>query len=968
MKTSPLLFRLSLALAGSFALAPAIAGPGVWSSAGPAGGQVVDIATSAAAPNVLFVAANAALFKSSDDGLSFLRVAETQRLGFITKVLASPTDADVVYLLSSRIMRSANGGSSFADAVGSGLPANALFIDMVMSPSDSATLYLTTFEHGAFKSINGGASWSAIGAGTLPVNLGKLAIDPTNPLRLVVTPCEPQDGSAYGGAAVYRSVNGGTTFTASTVIGPIPAAFAACASQVAFSPNSAGLVLLQGGLNFSVSAGSYMRSIDGGATFSLDTNAPTQGRLSNFVFVGSSPTQVIAGNTESGSWISNDAGVSYIAGAAPSWPGGEILGASMLSIKPGDTSVRYFGTPGAGFYRSGDSGATWVERNDGLRATNIRSLVLNPTDPATLYAGQSDYVGFTRPFFRSTDAAASWSAAGSGSALDWMRGLLVDANTSAAAATTVIYAVGRDSAPSVPTSMRASPLAKSVNGGTTFTSINNFIGLGAPASTVGALGTSRAIAADTSLISGGVWTRLYLTASGRVTCSAVGAAPTLVVPRLWRSQDAGTSWNTVSLPGAGMTPGNDGLPTGECVNGGTVTDPFPLTNYPIPVPIVVDPTTPTTLYVGTYLSSVGAMTMTPNAFSGVFRSIDGGATWTQRSTGLPRYAGSVNSVHTVLALAMDPSNGSVLYASTNPLQDDGSVAGNVYKTVNAGATWLPVGAGLAGQDIRAIAIDPSNSLRVLVASGGSSLNPGGVYLSEDGGATWDSVSAGLPESSSTSLAIDASNPATPIFYSGTRTGIYSFTRVPDGDGDGAASSTEGAAPNGGDGNGDGMLDAGQANVASPGSTQASSVFYSNGLATPLLARPYTLSAVGIEGACDQLFDVQAVDRDAFGADAVKQKPDGAFRFEIANCTQARVTLRIHGATFDRRSQIRLYGPRVPGSAASIRWGDLPLSIDGDRISFTLIDNGAGDARADGGRILFQGGPAFEEALFTNGFE
>ena len=104
--------------------------------------------------------------------------------------------------------------------------------------------------------------------------------------------------------------------------------------------------------------------------------------------------------------------------------------------------------------------------------------------------------------------------------------------------------------------------------------------------------------------------------------SSLGARP------LWKSSDGGTTW-------------------------------APLDNLPFAIPqmLVVDPTTPTTLYAAT-------------ADLGVFKSLDGGATWTAASSGI---AGT-----NIAALAIDPVHSQTLYAAT---------ATAVYKTVNGAGNW-----------------------------------------------------------------------------------------------------------------------------------------------------------------------------------------------------------------------------------------------------------------------------------------
>lgn len=952
-----------LLLVAAILTSPAFAGPALWTTTGPNGGGLSYLATSAANPSVVYVATGFALYRSSDSGLNWSRRAVGQDLGFILDVEVAGSDADLVYLLStSGVMKSVDGGASFMPA-STGLPTSGFFArDLALRPGTPDTLVLTSSSHGAFRSMDGGASWAAIGTGTLPVRLSQVAFDPGNPAVLLVSPCAPEDGSAYTGAHLYRSADGGASFTGISVSGMDPGT-ATCTAALAFSPVTSGLVLGSDGSGPFAPFNTVLRSTDAGLTFTRFAAGPASTTLpASFNFIGPSPGEVLAGNARGAVLRSTDGGASFAAAPTPTLPGpSPALESQLVTTKPGDPATRYFISRGAGFYRSTDSGATWTQQNTGIGAANIRALAINPSNPNVIYAGQaeSEASAITWPFFRSNDGGANWAQTGSSLRTDWFRTLLVDSNTALNPAATVIYAGGRDIAPAVATALRSSGVVKSSDGGATWTEITSFGGLGAPVP-LATLGTVRAIVPDRSVLTGTSWSKLYLTASGNGNCSTIGGPVTILTPRLWRTLDAGNTWNTIASPGSGSTVGSDGLPAGECVNGNTPAEPIPVADYPIPVPLVVDHADPNTLYVGTYLRLYSSSSSyVPGAPNGVFKSTDGGVSWTPASTGLPLYTGSAASHHAVLALAMDPTNRNVLYAAANPFFDNSSFAGNVYKTTNGGASWAVAGTGLAGQDIRALLVDPSNSLRVYAASGGSALNPGGVFVSEDGGATWNSISAGLPLTSATALALDNSTPATPTLYAGSRTGVYAYTRVPDGDGDGAPTAPESAAPNGGDGNGDGQPDSLQSNVASLAGTAA---------AAQRVSRPFTVSLTPITGACARLYDVIAVPADTFAADPLVQKPDGAFRFEIANCSSVRVHLTIHGGSFAARSFVRAFGARMQGDPLSLGWNTLDASVSGSMISFTLSDNQPGDARSDTGRILFQGGPAFELPLFGNGFE
>src|SRR5574341_2227712 len=92
------------------------------------------------------------------------------------------------------------------------------------------------------------------------------------------------------------------------------------------------------------------------------------------------------------------------------------------------------------------------------------------------------------------------------------------------------------------------------------------------------------------------------------------------------------------------------------------------TNIPFTVysSVVIDPTVSTTLYVGTE--------------HGVFKSTDGGGTWTVSNTGLKDTE--------ITALVLDPSNSQTLYAGIYH-------NGGMFKSSDGGDTWKEINAGLA---------------------------------------------------------------------------------------------------------------------------------------------------------------------------------------------------------------------------------------------------------------------------------
>ena len=137
---------------------------------------------------------------------------------------------------------------------------------------------------------------------------------------------------------------------------------------------------------------------------------------------------------------------------------------------------------------------------------------------------------------------------------------------------------------------------------------------------------------------------------------------------------------------------------------------------------------------------------------GVFKSTNGGASWTAVNAGLTDTS--------IFALAIDPSVPAV-YAATHS---------GVFKSVNGGANWATVNIGLTNFFINALAIDPSSPSTIYAGTYG-----GGVVKSTGGGGNWMAVNAGLTVPFVYALAVD---PLTPTrIHAGTGGGAFDFLDI-----------------------------------------------------------------------------------------------------------------------------------------------------------------------------------------------
>ncbi len=126
---------------------------------------------------------------------------------------------------------------------------------------------------------------------------------------------------------------------------------------------------------------------------------------------------------------------------------------------------------------------------------------------------------------------------------------------------------------------------------------------------------------------------------------------------------------------------------------------------------------------------------------GVYRSVDGGASWERRSSGL--------SNPTVVELAVDPEDPATLVAA---VRDDLShFEAGVYLSVDRGAQWRLVAEGLKVRDARSVA--PLADGRWVVATAGGPGELGGVYAA---GPTWSwsRLGRGLSTVECRALALD----------------------------------------------------------------------------------------------------------------------------------------------------------------------------------------------------------------------
>ncbi len=573
-------------------------------------------------------------------------------------------------------------------------------------PADVNTLWAGLPAGGLWYTIDNGANWEPLTDGLPSIGVSGIVVDPSNTSRIYILTGDG-DGGNTRSIGVLLSTNGGETWLSTGL-------------SYTIGDNVRGYKLVKHPVNHStlwaVMSNGLWRTTDGGVTWAL---------------------------MRTGSYRD-------------------------LEFQPGNPSVIYASTAST-FIRSVDDGLNWTVITSGLPATATRVAIgVTPANTGCVYLlygpGGSAGAGTFRGLYRSLNAGVNFSLMSS------IPNILGNSNT------------GNDdedqSAYDLSVAVSLTNQAELISGGVnTWRSVNSGVNW-----TLTSHWSLNSIPPGVGYTHADIHALEINPLNNRLYCGSDGG--------IFYSDDMGTTWTDIS---AGLEPtqwyriagfepnislmiggtqdngtnrydgtttvthiwGADGM---DCmidysnsnvmyfstqngglrksVNGGATSTPIAPAPGPWVTPYIMDPVTPAILYGG---------------FGNVYRSIDGGSTWTDQ--GVPGGG----------ALAVGTDNPDRLYAASGSgLRTSG----------NSGSTWTLVSGGLPGIIITGIAVNPDNSQDVFVTLG--NYNAGQkVYMSNNAGASWTNISGTLPNVPVHVIAYEDNN-GNPddALYIGTDIGIF----------------------------------------------------------------------------------------------------------------------------------------------------------------------------------------------------
>jgi len=373
-------------LAGCFATTPAIA---QWEyTAGPYAQDITTVHPDDNSPGTLFVAlTNGNLCVSRSGGKTWTRVSTITHRRRVYRFVQHPESPGTFYAATEAgAFVSSNHGKDWA-GMKIGEPGTAVRT-LAIDPWTPSVIFAGTRGKGMFKTTDGGMSWIGISSTSDP-RLGSaevfdITIDPSKPNTVY---------AALTALGIVRSTDAGTTWRTLTE------EFSAQGSRTTH------LLLgkTAGRLIYGTDAGSIVKSINGGDSWSPSRNGLQFDRILSLESYPDNPDLVFAG-TETGIIQSTDFGTTW----SPAGSGLPRV-ATLLTISPkGPTPIMYAYGNGAGLRASSDKGLSWYAADTELGGATVDVMTTDKTGEQLL-AGAG---GTCLSFFQSL--SGGWIPSGEG--------------------------------------------------------------------------------------------------------------------------------------------------------------------------------------------------------------------------------------------------------------------------------------------------------------------------------------------------------------------------------------------------------------------------------------------------------------------------------------------------------------------------------------------------------------------------
>ncbi len=627
---------------------------------------------------------------------------------------------------------------------------------VAVDPTNSSVIYAGSVSGGIWKTTNAGSSWTPLTDMASNLVIGCIAIDPNNHNVVYAGTGEGYfNVDALRGIGVLKSTDGGASWTVLnnfiSVAGPYYYYFI---NKIVIRPDNSSIL-------FAATSGApgLWKSTDGGGSWNKISISTSSTFCVDLVIDPSNNNNMYAAYglfTTDGIYKSTNGGTSWSKLTNTFPPTTQKYGRISLGIAPSSPSTLYACLADSNYYthsiqRTTDGGGTWTQvatpfdNSLLVNATHLGGqgwynnvIQVDPADPNTVYTGGIN-------LFKSTNGGSNWteiSDAYSGGIHVDQHAIVFDTTN-----TSVVY-FGNDGG-----------VFRTTNAGSSFASLNNglvtvqfYSGAVHPTSDVYYGGTQ-----DNGTLKSGALPSWSIALSGDGGSTAVDfVTPTTVYTEyvylsIQKSANSGGNWGRIM----------SGIPTSGNNQFDGTSD-----RCLFIAPFVMDPSSSTTLVAGTYR---------------VYRTTNGGSSWSAISSDLTGDAGGANGLgqagSCISALAIAPTTSGTIYAGTSGSATSAARVSVTVNGTNASPTWTNVTGSLPNRYVKWVAVSPTSAATAYVTFSGYNANtpltPGHIFRTTNTGGSWTNVSGDLQDIPVNTLVVDSTNASHLI--AGTDLGVFEST-------------------------------------------------------------------------------------------------------------------------------------------------------------------------------------------------
>jgi len=310
---------------------------------------------------------------------------------------------------------------------------------------------------------------------------------------------------------------------------------------------------------------------------------------------------------------------------------------SALAVDPGNANVVYLGAAQGGVWKTTDGGTNWIPKTDSQTTLAVGSIALDPSNSSIVYVGTGEEVFSGDSYYgagilKSIDGGSTWTQLGAstfgGPFSTTLGGARIGSIAVHPTNGQIVLAAAQFFSSGVPNG-----IFRSTDGGTTWTNVLS-----------GAPGTG-------------------VVFDGNNAYAALGSIIGNANNGVYKSTDGGANWARADAAGATKLPTTD---VGR-------------------IALAIAPSSPLTLYAGIQNSGTNF-----GDLLGLFKSVDGGVNWTQVTTN-PDYCTPQCWYDNVIRVA--PTNASAVYlgGSAGP----GNLT-SLFRSLDGGTTWTNITSGANG--------------------------------------------------------------------------------------------------------------------------------------------------------------------------------------------------------------------------------------------------------------------------------